>query len=219
MKKYVIQFSSIFCCLAFVISCGSKPLVKQDTKENVVDTAYINDSIANAKNALACDTPYQSVDILIINDRTIEDENLRSFYSQMDKYGNILSGGKPFDFLPKKPLDPFSTVKTNKVSQKALSHLAEYIDRQCECKYPFPKNDSIRFEGGYIFQLIQNGQTKTCYVFPDNMDSVIQYLKGLREWLKDSKYKREFKDLIEYIDYKIKINREEKLEQMYHKTW
>lgn len=217
MKKYAIQFCSIFFCLAFVISCGSKPVVNKSPKENVVDTTCINDSIKKAKNVLVCDTPYQSVDIVIIIDRTVEDENLRSFYSQTDNSGNILSSGKPFDFLPKKPFDPFTSVKTKKINQKALSHLAEYIDEQCECEYPFPKNDSIRFAGGYIFKLIQNGQTKTCYVFPDNMDSVIQYLKGLREWLKDSKYKREFKDLIENIDYSDKINREEKLQQMYHK--
>ena len=43
---------------------------------------------------------------------------------------------------------------------------------------------------------------------------MIQYLKGLREWLKDSKYKEEFKDLIEYIDYSEKINREDKAPKM-----
>ncbi|OJV51253.1 MAG: hypothetical protein BGO31_05295 [Bacteroidetes bacterium 43-16] len=214
MKKIVIKFSSIFCCLVFVISCSSKPVVNENIKEKVVDTSYINDSITKAKNVLTCDTPYQSVDILIINDRTIEDEHSRSFYSQTDKNGNILSGGKPFDFLTKKPLDPFSTVKTNKVSQKALHYLTAYIDKQCDCKDPFPKDDSIRFAGGYTFRLIQNGKTKTCYVFPDNMDSMIQYLKGLREWLKDSKYKEEFKDLIEYIDYSEKINREDKAPKM-----
>jgi len=169
-----------------------------------VNTTYIKDSLTKAKNVLACDTPYQSVDIVIFIDGTIEDENLRSFYSQTDKNGNILSGGKPFDFLPKEPYYPFTIVETKKVSQKALSHLAEYIDGQCDCEYPFPKNDSIRFEGGYTFKLIQNGQTKTCYVFPDNADSVIQYLKGIGELVKKSKYKQEFKNFIEYIDNEIK---------------
>lgn len=206
MRKLAIQFASFFCCLALVISCGSKPVVNEDTNQNVVDTTYIKDSITKAKNGLACDTPYQSVDIVIFIDGTIEDENSRSFYSQTDNNGNILSGGKPFDFLPKKIIDPFTSIKTNKVSQKALYYLVEYIDRQCDCKFPFPKDDSIRFVGGYIFKLVQNGQTKTCYVFPDNMDSVIAYLKGIRAWLKDSKYKREFKELTDYIDFEIKIN-------------
>lgn len=206
MKKLTFIFSLIFCCLTFVISCGSKPVVNEYTKGISVDTTYIKDSIARAKNVLACDTPYKSVDILIIENGTTEDVNLMSFFYKMDKKGNILSGGKPFDFLPKKILDPFTSIKTNKVSQKALYYLVEYIDRQCDCKFPFPKDDSIRFVGGYIFKLVQNGQTKTCYVFPDNMDSVIAYLKGIRAWLKDSKYKREFKDLTDYIDFEIKIN-------------
>lgn len=219
MRKYAIQISLMFCCLAFLIGCGTNTVVNEEPKENLVDTSYMIDSRTKAKKISTCDPPYQSVDILIITDGTIEDENLRSFYSRTDKNGNILSGGRPFDFLPKKPYFPFTTVETEKVSPKALAYLAEYIDVQCECEYPFPKNDSIRFAGGYTFKLIQNGQTKTCYVFPDNMDSVIQYLKGLREWLKDSKYKREFKDLIEYIDYSEKINREDKLQRMYHKIW
>lgn len=216
MRKYAIQFGSIFCCLAFVFSCGSKPVENKNTKENAEDTTYISDSITKVKNVLACDTPYQSVDIIIFIDGTIEDENSRSFYSQTDNNGNILSGGKPFDFLPKEPYSPFTIVETKKISQNALSYLADYIDGQCDCKDPFPKDDSVRFVGGYTFKLIQNGQTKTCYIFPDNADSVIQYLKGIGEILKKTKYKQEFKNFIEYIDNEVKIYREEKLQQLYH---
>lgn len=219
MRKIAIIISSIYCTILLVSSCGSKPVVNEDTNQNVVDTTYIKDSITKAKNGLACDTPYQSVDIVIFIDGTIEDENSRSFYSQTDNNGNILSGGKPFDFLPKKPYSPFTIVETKKISQDALSYLADYIDGQCDCKDPFPKHDSVRFVGGYTFKLIQNGQTKTCYVFPDNADSVIQYLKGIGEMLRKPKYKQEFKNFIEYIDNEVKIYREEKLQQLYHKTW
>lgn len=212
MKEITIKFISFFGCLAFVISCGSEPVVNEGTNENVVDTNYINDSIEKSKNVLACDTPYQSVDILIINDKTLEEENSMSFYSQVDKDGNVLSGGKPID-TPTNLFDPYIK-PTDKISQKALYYLAEYIDSQCECKYPFPKDDSIRFAGGYIFRLIQNGKTKTCYVFPDNMDSVLQYLKGLQEWLNKSNYKQEFRDLIRYIDYRKKINDDDKSAKM-----
>lgn len=207
MRKLAIMSSSIFCCLSFFISCGSKPDVKNDDKENAIGSAYINDSLAIERQILACDTPYQSVDLIVLLNNTNEDDYAISFCSQMNDEGQVLSKGKPI----KVPSSYFWIYDrpTFKVSQEALYYFADYVDQNCECKNPIGKDEN-QINGMYVLKLIQGGQTKTCYLYLRDIDIVLEYFKGLNVKLTDSKYKNEFKKFLEFVKRQIRKLEEEK---------
>lgn len=204
MKKALMILGLIYCCIIYFISCDSKSIIYNNKNVTSIDSVNIEDSLRRERQSLTCDTPYQSVDIVIIKDETDEEDYSMSFFSQIDEKGNVLSGGKPID-TSTNIFEPYAK-PTNKISQKALYHLAAYIDKNCECKHPIGNKDSIIY-GGYVFRLIQGDRTKICYVFSPDTHIKANYLNGLKKWLEDSKYKQEFKKLISYIDYSIKLNK------------
>lgn len=213
MKKYTFKIALLHCflatviILATVISCNPNVGSSNNNAEKKIDSTYIKDSLALERRILACDTPYKSVDILIIHDATNDDDNSVSFFSQMDAKGQILSGGKPIDtsisiFYP-------YAEPTYRVSKNALYYLAEYVDNNCVCRNPAHDDDPEIF-GVYYFELMQGEQTKTCFVYLRDIDSVIEYFQGLKVWLNDSKYKNEFRDFFNFIDRQIReLNKEQ----------
>ncbi|GEM_PF-1353498 len=207
MKKHTLKIGLLYCFLATVISCNLNADSSKNSSGKNIDSTYIKDSLAMERRILACDTPYKSVDILIIQDATSENENSVSFFSQMDDKGMVLSGGKPIDtsisiFYP-------YAEPTYKVSQEALYYLAEYVDGNCICRKPGNDDDPEIF-GVYYFKLMQGEQKKTCYVYLQDIDYVIEYFQRLKGWLENSKYKSEFKDFFIYVDRQIRMLEKEK---------
>ncbi len=204
--KRILKITALFYCIFnFLSSCNSKPNINNNN--NAVDSTYINDSLAIARQILACDTPYKSVDLIVLLDNTNEDEYAISFCSQMNERGQVLSKGKPI----KVPSSYFWIYDrpTFKVSQEALYYFADYIDKNCECKNPIGKAEN-QFNGMYVFKLIQGEKMKTCYLYLRDIDIVLDYFKGLNLRLANPKYKNEFKEFLEFVKRQIRKLENEK---------
>ncbi len=188
----------IFCLsITVFLRCTTQPNPNEKNAKTIDSAAYIKESLERENKALVCDTPYNLVDVIIIHDATNDDDDVISFYCNENEKGQVLSGGSPV-----KEGIFFPYVKPNfKISQNAIRHFAAYIDKKCECNFPYRSTDSFTYIGGYLITLMQGAQIKRCYVFPQEKKDRLDYLKGMKEWLEESRYKQEFSKFIGRINY------------------
>lgn len=193
MKKILII--SLCCNLFSFFSCTSKSNITNEVKE------YKEDSINIDHKILSCDTSFASADVVIITDETDEQTYYGALFYQENEKKQLLSQGE----VVKNPTDIFITnlILKNKITEKALHYLAEYIDNNCDCKAPFIKSDETSVPGLYIFGLQQGAQSKSCFVSLREVDYGLNYFKGLKTWLESSRYKKEYKEFLSYIDGEI----------------
>ena len=141
----------------------------------------------------------ESADVIYITDVTDEEEYFMSFFVENDAEGRPLSGGNAMKILD---ISGLNTLFAKKISQNALSHLAIYIDKYCQDKSSIVPNDSVQYSL-YVFNIYNKQKKKQCIVYLANVDSGLNYFKGMKTWLEDSKYKKGYGKFLQYIDSEI----------------
>ncbi|HRP88664.1 MAG TPA: hypothetical protein PKX92_01360 [Edaphocola sp.] len=209
MKKILINIFWLYCCL-MLSYCNSENRVHHDIKVVDDNSISIKKSLKAINKIKSCDTIFTLVDVISITNMTDEQESYGVLYHKTNDKGEIISMGNRV----KVPADFFvpNTFLKKQISKNALRYLAEYLDRKCECLFPVKSEDSIAYRM-YSFNLIQGKQSKTCYISLKDFNKAIDYFKELKIWLENSKYIKEFSELLEFIDGQIKYIEDEKLKQ------
>lgn len=98
----------------------------------------------------------------------------------------------------KSEVDEFVSVK-NSISKPAFECLEEYMESNCNELFP-SKADFEEAHNFYTIKLIQENKTKECYYYAKDLNMVIEYFVGMKNWIERSKYKDEFTATLSYIN-------------------
>ena len=99
----------------------------------------------------------------------------------------------------KSEVDEFISIR-NLVSKSALTHLEKYIENNCNKSFP-SQNDLKDHYTLFTTKIIKDTQTpQECFYYAKNLDMVINYFTGMKNWIQNSMYKEEFGPLLSYID-------------------
>lgn len=102
----------------------------------------------------------------------------------------------------KSEVEEFVTVR-NLVSKSAFEYLEQYMKSNCNETFP-GKSDLEVPHNFYTIKLIQETQIQNCYYYANNLDFVINYFVGMKNWIEKSDYKKEFGQLLSYLNGNIK---------------
>lgn len=145
---------------------------------------------------------------ITINTGDHEDANLVSFSDSLLSY--VLNNGSIY--MTKSEIGEFVNLRSI-VSERGFEYFTEYIVRNCNPE--FPKDAGTMGMKGdnwlYTIKVVRNTGVQNCYYLTTNKTIVSNYFQGMSDWLSSSKYKKEFSELLEYLDWQIKlIKRSEK---------